>query len=299
MERALMAYFDAVRPDIVHAHFATKACALAGPCQHLKIPLVVSLRGVDASRSLNEPCWQQAYRELFTQTSAVILVSEEMRERLAPYVPDKVPMITIHAGKNADDYIFRFRGGPIRQYVTIGRLIEKKGHLDAVRAIAHARAMGAEVILRVIAEGRDRTALEALIQEKGLQDCVTLVGSLSHDAVKAELDAADGFLLACKTPPSGDKEGIPNVLKEAQLMGLPIVSTNHAGIPYVVPESHRRWLAPEGDFQRLGELVVELSKQSDEALTELTRAGRAHIETHFSLAVEVDRHLKLYKEILS
>lgn len=298
-DQALIAYLEERRPDVFHAHFATEACAVATACEALNIPLVVSLRGYDASRVLNEKRWRRAYERLFSRVRAVVLVTKEMHPRIAPFVPEAVPILTIHAGKNAEDYHFQQRTGPLRRLLTIGRLVEKKGHLDAIRAVQKARQMGADLRLEIIGEGEQRPELEAFIKSENLGDFVELIGELPHEAVKHRLDQADAFILACKTPPNGDKEGVPNVLKEAQLMGLPIISTHHAGIPFVVPKENHSWLAAENDWERLGELASALSKLDAAGIEKNTLLARRHVEEHFSLDGEITRHLRLYEEILS
>ena len=290
-------YFDEQKPDLVHAHFGPAADLLIDACDEVGVPLIVSLRGYDASRLVEERKWQKAYADIFPRCRAIVLITDEMRGRIEP-LAGGVPLTTIHAGKNVADYPYKAPGGPVRRFLSIGRLVEKKGHGDAIRAISKARQNGADVSLRIIGEGDEREALQSLIDTENIGDAVQLVGRLSHDEVKSELRRADGFILACRTAENGDKEGVPNVLKEAQLMGLPVVSTRHAGIPDVIAEQNHRWLAAEGDVEGLAERVVELSELDDSALQKMAKIAREHVEEHFSRAREVSEHLELYSKIL-
>jgi colanic acid/amylovoran biosynthesis glycosyltransferase len=296
---ALREYLDWHRPDVLHAHFAEAGKLIASACEATGTPLIVSLRGYDASRELHRARKRRSYRRLFGKARAVVLVSEEMRSRIGPLVPSGVPVVTIHAGKRDTEYTFREPRGPIKEFLSIGRLVEKKGHLDAIRAVAEARRMGVDVNLRIIGDGRLRRELEDFVNRSGLREFVDLAGEMGHDSVKAALHAAGGCILACRTGANGDKEGIPNVLKEAQLIGVPIVSTMHGGIPDVVPQANQRWLAPEGDWMMLARLIHELAGMDESALRQIAIRGRRHVEEHFSLAEEVRRHLDLYNAVIN
>ena len=299
VHQCLLNYFRSVNADVVHVHFATAAIAVADTCHAAKIPLVVSLRGYDASRILKKARWRWLYRWLFRKTSAVVVVSSDMRERIKPLVPTHVPIHVIHAGKNPEKYVFKQQLNPVRKLLSVGRLVEKKGHDDAIRAVHYARSLGADISLQIIGDGALKSDLATLIDREGLSDHVSLLGALPHNQVIQAMQEADAVVLACRTGHDGDMEGIPNVLKEAQLIGLPVVSTNHSGIPDVIPKENHDWLAHEGDWQQLGKLLHTLACTTPHELVQKTTLGREHIVTHFSATEEVRRHLLLYERIQS
>jgi colanic acid/amylovoran biosynthesis glycosyltransferase len=282
-ETVVTGYLDAVQPDLVHAHFAGAAQLVAGACRRAGVPLIVTLRGYDASQNLHRRRMQRRYRKLFASTRAVVLVSDEMRVRIAPLVPAGVPLLTIHAGRRIGDYPFRFPAAPIRSFVSVGRLVEKKGHDDAIRAIGFARRRGADVHLRIIGDGPHRHRLEGLVRNEDLAEFVRIEGAMAHADVRRALSRADACILACRTARNGDREGVPNVIKEAQLTGLPVISTLHGGVVDVIPACNHRWLAPEGDWERLGELVHSLAAAGSGMLRDSALAGRRHVEQHFAL----------------
>jgi colanic acid/amylovoran biosynthesis glycosyltransferase len=296
--RRFVEYLKEQRPDIVHAHFGPHAYKIYPACVTTGTPLIVSFRGYDASAYVREWAWRVRYRKMLAYCEAVLVVSDEMRSRIAPLAGDTT-LVTIHAGKRIDDYPFRPPRAPMTQLVSVGRLVEKKGHVDAIRAVQRARQMGADVTLRIIGDGEDRHTLERYIESHGLSEWVELAGAVPHAEVKGALGRADGFILASRTAADGDKEGVPNALKEAQLMGVPVISTRHAGIPDVVPAPNHRWLAPEGDWRRLGELVRELHGCDEQTLREMAELARGHVAQHFSLQEEVRRHIEVYHEVFA
>ena len=86
--------------------------------------------------------------------------------------------------------------------------------------------------------------------------------------------------------PDGDSEGNPVAVMEAQLSGLPVVATRHAGIPEVVIDGETGVLVDEGDVRGMS-VAIERLLQDPALCTQLGAAGRCHVEQGFTL----DKHL--------
>jgi colanic acid/amylovoran biosynthesis glycosyltransferase len=99
---------------------------------------------------------------------------------------------------------------------------------------------------------------------------------------------ADAFLLPSRTAPCGDREGTPTVLVEAQAVGLPCVSTHHAGISEMIPRENHDLLAPEGDVETLSNCLFRLANFSADDLMQLAETGRRKVEREFNLSREVE-----------
>lgn len=76
-------------------------------------------------------------------------------------------------------------------------------------------------------------------------------------------------------------EGIPVALMEAMAVGLPVVSSEHSGIPELIEHNVSGWLAPEGDARGLGELLLKLAK-SEMDIQPVVAAARKKVETEFN-----------------
>lgn len=291
-------YLRANRPDVVHAHFAPNACAVAAACKAVGVPLVVSFRGFDASASLRNSYWRREIRAMLGIARAAIVVSEEMRGRIAELSPRGLPVATIHAGKEPAEYAFNPKPSRGTELISVGRLTEKKGHDDAIRATAQARRSGLDARLKIIGAGPLRQPLEKLARELQIREHVKFEGSLDHVRVKELMARADYMILASRTARNGDMEGIPNVLKEAQLLGVPFVATKHGGTSDAVPEMMRQELVDEGDWHALAARLSALHALPGDALASRLVTSRLHIEKHFSLAAEVRAHVDLYRGVL-
>lgn len=111
-----------------------------------------------------------------------------------------------------------FDGQRRKEIVTVGRLNIQKNHPLLIRAFADVVKDFPDYKLVIYGEGSTEIDLRALIQELGLQDCVSLPGSICD--VFERIYAASVFVL------SSDFEGMPNALMEALALGVPSISTN-------------------------------------------------------------------------
>lgn len=90
------------------------------------------------------------------------------------------------------------------------------------------------------------------------------------------------LVAASVTAADGDEEGIPNVLKEAMAMGLPVVATRHAGIPELVEDGVSGWLVPERDEAALADALARLAAEP-ERWPAMGRAGRDKVEREYDI----------------
>jgi len=75
------------------------------------------------------------------------------------------------------------------------------------------------------------------------------------------LNDADVFIHPSVTAGNGDKEGIPGAIVEAMSAGLPVISTYHAGIPYIIEHNKTGLLVKEWDIKALTEAIICLAER--------------------------------------
>lgn len=284
-------------PDVVHAHFGPRG-VLAGPvARRIRRPLVVSFYGFDISMLVREERWRRDYRKLWEEASAVVALSEAMREEVQVLgcPPEKTHVV--HLGRDLDAFAYRPPRGTIERFVSVGRLVEKKGHLDALAAFRKAAADNQRTCLQIVGDGPLRERMATYIATQGLSGRVELLGALPNEQVCEALRAADAFLLCSKTAPDGDREGTPTVLIEAQAVGLPCVSTRHAAIPEMLPAPNHWLLAEEGDVESLADRLRRLMRSSPEKVRQIAEHGRAKVEAEFDLTRETAKLRALYEEV--
>jgi len=120
------------------------------------------------------------------------------------------------------------------------------------------------------------------------------VGHQTPAQVRAWHARAQVFCAPSVTAPSGETEGLPISILEAQAAGLPVVSTSHAGIPEAVIDGETGFLAPEHDSALLGQRLLAMVSNPDLA-GRLSAAARDQVLSRFNL----ERQNALLEDIYS
>jgi colanic acid/amylovoran biosynthesis glycosyltransferase len=228
-------------------------------------------------------------------------VCGQFREELIRRGGDPGKIRVHHSGIRLSQFAYserRRKSGEPTRVLSIGRLVEKKGVADGIRAVARLHASGRRLQYTVVGDGRLRGSLEQLIAESGLKTEVQLVGAKTHAEVIELLRDAHLFLAPCVTAQNGDQEGIPNVLKEAMATGIPVLSTWHSGIPELVEHGVSGLLVPERDSEALAACLADLMDHP-ERWPAMGRAGRARVEAAFDSEKLNKELIKLYHQVIS
>jgi colanic acid/amylovoran biosynthesis glycosyltransferase len=261
-----------------------------------RIKFIVSFHGVDMSRFLRKG-GRDFYRDLFRKADLFLPVSHYWAERLQGLGCPKEKIIVHHMG--VDPQRFQPKVYPLPRdrerfvLLTVGTLREKKGIEYALRALALIQKEGRDFSYRVAGEGPLRPYLEDLTARLGLSERVDFLGPVDHSEIPRLLQQADIFLLPSVTAADGDQEGIPVVLMEAMVAGIPVVSTYHSGIPELVQDGRSGLLVAERDVQGLAGKLRYLIEQP-ELMQEMARAGRQHVLEHFNLQRQLDQLEQIY-----
>jgi colanic acid/amylovoran biosynthesis glycosyltransferase len=128
-------------------------------------------------------------------------------------------------------------------------------------------------------------SLKSLSDSLGLtKKEVTFLGSIPHAEVAAFMQSLDAFVLPCREDANGDIDGIPVVLMEAMLMGVPVITSKLSGIPELVINQQTGLLVKPNDSDELASAV--LSMMGDDKLRERMCAGAvSRVKSEFSLIV--------------
>ena len=288
--------------DVVHCHYGPIGLRYGVAARLWNAPLVVSFYGYDASRYPRER-GNEVYRPLFAQAPTVTSLSTHMDARLhalgcAPEHIRRVPLSVEPSSADESPGRAARDNGTVR-LLTVARLVEKKGHAHALRAIARVRDEMPGLRYDVIGDGPLRADLEALAARLGITDRVHFHHAATSDSVRRAMDDADLFVLPSVTASSGDEEGTPTVLLEAAYRGLPVLATRHAGIPEVVADGESGVLVAEGDDAALAE-GLRVMVRSRERWPAMGEAGRRLVIDRGHLMGDVAARLEtLYGELLA
>jgi glycosyltransferase involved in cell wall biosynthesis len=180
----------------------------------------------------------------------------------------------------------RVPGGPVT-ILSVCRLVEKKGVDVLLEALAR---LPQRLDWRFVHVGGGPLAerLKRRARALGIADRVTWRGALTQERVLEEYRAADIFALASRIARDGDRDGLPNVLAEAQSQGLPCVATRVAAIQELLRDGASAHLVEEGDCAALAAALEALITQPARRRA-LGAAGEARVRAEFALETNLDR----------
>jgi colanic acid/amylovoran biosynthesis glycosyltransferase len=170
----------------------------------------------------------------------------------------------VRCGIPTEDWAARPRRPEPGLVLSVGALREKKGHHVLVDAVARLRDRGVDLRCDIVGEGAERPRLEADIARLGLTDRVRLLGARSPEETRELYDRAEVFALACVVARNGDLDGVPIVLMEAMMSGVPCVSTRLSGIPELVDDGRSGLLAEPEDAEGLADRLERLLRSEEE-----------------------------------
>lgn len=280
--------------DVIDAHYYyPDGVAAALLARWFNKPFTVTARGTD----LNLIPMYSLPRKMMQWTAARASVSIGVCQALVDVLRTwQVPGDRLAVLRNGVD-LQRFRpldplecrrelnlsGSPL--LLSVGYLIERKGHHIAIKALADLRSQYPDARLVIVGDGSERAVLESLAQQLQVADRVTFAGARPNIELIKWYSAADVLILA------SSREGWANVLLEAMACGTPVVASNIWGTPEVVQDG------------RVGELVAEREPAAFAAAiaTLLARgSNRAEIRAYaeeFSWQATTDGQLRLFGNI--
>ena len=182
---------------------------------------------------------------------------------------------------------------PIPLILSAGRLVEKKGFPDLLRALAFLKEAGLRFRCEIYGDGPMREELQDATGRLGLSAEVELVGELRQQELVPVLQRADIFALAPFITEDGDRDGVPNVLVEAMACGVPVVSTEVGGVPELVKHGCNGLLARPHDARGIADALA-LLLEDKQLRQQLGEAARRTVMEHFDVRSAANRLATLF-----
>ena len=305
-QRRLVHYLKATQVDLLHVHYGVDALVYADAFEAVGRPVLVSFYGYDCTSFPNRfggwgKKWLQ--RKLFanSQVRAYTAMSPDMKEDLLRLGCPAHKIIVHYHGSDPHPF-FRERSYPDRKEIhllIISSLTAKKGHVFLLDAFRRAQGMTTHSLhLHIVGEGGLKEPLARYISDHAVAQAY-LYGPIAYGSAAHHrfLDQADIFVHPSVTTAQGEKEGIPGALIEARSSGLPVITTRHAGIPYIIEDGKTGLLVPENDVAALSRAIVRLA-ESAALRAQLGRAGQAYTLQELDVAEKEKDLERIYQELI-
>ena len=292
------------RVDLLHAHFAPVGWECIPLAKKLGVPLVVSFYGYDYDKLPNEEArWNSRYSSLFNAAASVLCEGANGIRLLSDRGCELGKLQISRLGVDVRTIPFpetHTRNIPF-QILQLARLTEKKGHVDALRAVALA-SKNIDLEFTIVGSDADvrRNDLRDLASSLGIADKVKFVERIDYGALHSYLATFDVFLHPSKTARDLDCEGgAPVVFLDAQAVGLPVVSTLHCDIPDEVIDRRTGFLSPEGDIAGIAESLRQMATMDDATYEQFRREGRRHVQEFFDSTSNANDVGKFYAQAIA
>jgi phosphatidylinositol alpha-mannosyltransferase len=275
-------------PDVVHVHEPLTPSVSMFAALESPAPVVATFHS-GAARSVLFDAFAPLLRRVAVRIEVRIAVSRAAERFVARRIGGTFEIVP-----NGVD-VELFRGArpaelpPGRLMLFVGRLHERKGFADAVRAFARLAPAFPDLRFAVVGSGGERRRVAAL--DDAARRRVLLLGALEHGAWARYAALADVFVA-----PNVGGESFGLILAEAMAAGVPVVASDIPGFDEVVEDGVDGLLVPPRQPEAVADAVARVLR--DGSLAErLAAAGRRKAET-LSWRRVTDRVLGAYDTAL-
>lgn len=180
--------------------------------------------------------------------------------------------------------------------VIAANLVEKKGHVFLLEALARLKTERRICALDIVGGGPLRADLEAVVERLGLASQVTFCGVMAHEHLIAQMRSGrwDVMVLPSIVTESGELEGIPVALMEAMANGLPVISTRTGGIAELVPPGCGL-LVEQKNVSELADAIRSLAATPESRVT-FARNAFLHVSSSFNITRSIAEVLALIRQ---
>jgi len=270
------------KPTCVIVHFGPNLLKYFNWLKALKIPVLVFFHGYDVSK-----LWKQSFfyrkgikKVLRSKYIFPIVVSQYLQKTLETYIKPFNKIQVQYLGIDYDEFILSEIPGDseVKKFVQVSRLVPKKGIEITLKAFSLFKQNHPQIQFRydIVGDGILKEILESLAIKLDIKSQVVFHGFKSQDEVLKILNDSDVYVQHSIISNTGDTEGLPISLMEAMALNMPIVSTQHSGIPELIDHRKHGLLVKENDIDAMSQALFDI-------LSFNNTSGREKIKDHFSL----------------
>lgn len=290
------AFFQKRRYDIIHPQFL-RECSMVYRLRGVGVlqgKVFTSVRGFDLSHWLPSQK-ENPLPEMIRNGCRFLSVSEQFKEELIDKGCAAERVHVVPSGMDISKLDFQpgeiSRNQKIR-CVSVGRLVEKKGHIYGIKVVQELRNRGYDVDYEIIGDGYLKDDIMQLIRDLDADNWVTITEAIPHNEIIKKLRHKDLLLAPHVTAENGDREGVPNSIKEAMALGLPVFATRHSGIPELITDGENGFLSDEKDINGMADDVAKVIDNG--IVPEVLERAREKVVQKYDQNKVTDRLMEVY-----
>ncbi|MDJ0858261.1 MAG: glycosyltransferase family 4 protein [Dinoroseobacter sp.] len=239
-------------PDLAIS-FLTKINVLTVLAQPFRsFPVVVSERNNPLLQK-NNFLWRHLNQVALRLSDRIVLLTHQAKAEMPAALRNKADVVYVPCVPWEQ---FHYRNTGQKRVIAVGRLDRQKGFDLLLQAFKTVLTEHPDATLTIFGEGKERRALETLVEELSLGASVRMPGVTEKNG--AWVEHGDVFVFSSR------HEGFGNALAEATVAGLPSISFDCAfGPNEIIDDGETGLLVPAEDIQALGNTIIKLLDDPD------------------------------------
>lgn len=294
-----------IKPDMLYVHWFTPQAITAAPvARKLQIPLVFTthasdvtvLKKIPGARALVEKVCRTAVRYTAVSEQTAQRLRYFWQEDFTPILEKKLSIIPMGTDvtelPKSTAEVTEYQGK--RVILFVGRLVERKGVFDLIKAYKQVRNTSPDTVLVIAGDGQDKERLALAATSEGLADVVLFPGYVTGQT-KADLLARADILCLPSIIQGAHAEGLPVVFMEGLAAGKIIVASNVSGAQEYLVNATSGFVYPERDVDALASsLISALSMHAQEQKS--MQAAARELADNFSWPKVAEAHYTVLKD---
>ena len=283
--------------DWLHFGFATMALERENVAQAIGAKMGVSFRGFDiAIYPLKHP---NCYQYLWQKVDKIHTISNDLLQIAYTLgLPKTIPVAKITPAIDVTFFtpntVTPLTASQPIQFLTVGRLHWKKGHIQTLQALAQLKAKNIIFTYTIVGGGTqaEQERVRFVAQELNIEDAVVFKGKLNHQAVKQAYQQADVYIQYSIS------EGFCNAVLEAQAMKTLCVVSSAEGLPENVLHNQTGWVVPKLSPTLLAKQLEAVYLLPDIEKEKIKQQARQRVQEQFTIQKQQKAFNKFYTQTL-
>ena len=299
-KRLLSRFYHSSRPDIILCSFGSMALRMLGVSRKYNIPIVAHFHGLDLSSQLRNRWYRWSIKKHIHNFDSIVVVGSHQKKLVESWGIPASKVFLIPCGVPTEEFkpLPRDRTLESRvRFIAVGRVHPNKGVNYVVESFASALQQGLDATLAIVGDGPDMKVVQQQISCMKLGDKIHLLGSMSSERVRKQMQESDIFVQHSVEPANGWREGFGVSIAEASAMELPVISTYCGGIPDQIISGHNGILVEQRDVDAMADAMLNLGRDS-KLRSQMGTSGRRRVVSEFDTEDQVKKLELVLLEII-
>jgi glycosyltransferase involved in cell wall biosynthesis len=286
--------FFATTFDVIHSPFSTPQILdkVYFISKSLNIPYTLSFRAHDIyiDKAQRE---KQKRLHIINEASHIITISSFNKHFLEEKLNINKNIDIIHGSINSEFFTPAEHPRSIGSIIAICRLDEQKGLIYLLEACHILHQRNIKYKCTIIGEGPEKAECQRIIDQLKIPN-IDLIGFVTQDEIKDYLNRSIVCVLPCVTGSDGRRDILPNSLKEAMSMEVPVITSKINGIEELVDDGINGILIPPKDPKAITDAITMIFSNPD-LRNRMGKEARKKIQKDFDVKIEAKKLEAIFK----